>query len=273
MMGMPDNDVQFLQWALPRLNYRWAGFRKPRGQAIKRIRKRMLELGLSGGYGQYRIYLDNNPAEWNTLDKLLDVTISKFFRDRALWDYLRGNLMKKLLTSNQTETLHIWSAGCCNGEEPYSIAMVYEMIADENSIERPCSILASDRNAQVLERAKQGVFSSGSLRELTDDEINSFFEEINKKDDAHRVHERLSRHIEFEHRDIRDSLPGKIFDIIFCRNLAFTYFSTEGQQEFLSRLKSIVRDGGYLVIGSNEKLPENNWLEHFQRPLPVYRKI
>lgn len=273
MMGQINNDVQFLQWVLPRLNYRWAGFRKPRGQVIKRIRKRMHELGLSGGYGQYRIYLENHPAEWDALDKLFDVTISKFFRDRAVWDYLRDSLMKNLLRSNQTETLNIWSAGCCNGEEPYSIAMAYEMIAGEVSIEKPCSILASDRNAQVLERAKQGVFSSGPLRELSDDEIHSFFKEINKKVDVYRIHDRLRRHIEFEQRDIRDSLPGKIFDIIFCRNLAFTYFSQEGQQEFLSRLKSIVRDGGYFIIGSNEELPENDWLEHFQRPLPVYRKI
>ena len=82
--------------------------------------------------------------------------------------------MRNLLRSNQTEVLNIWSDGCCNGEEPYSISILYEMIAVEVSLEWACSILATDRNPQVLKRAMRGVFPRGALSELSEDEIDSF---------------------------------------------------------------------------------------------------
>lgn len=73
---MMENATTFLQWALPRMGYRWAGFRKPRRQILRRIRGRMYELGLSGGYEEYMRYLESNPGEWDILDRLCDVTAS-----------------------------------------------------------------------------------------------------------------------------------------------------------------------------------------------------
>ena len=42
------NDMEFLQWALPQVGLRWAGFRKPRRQVIRRLHARVAELGLNG---------------------------------------------------------------------------------------------------------------------------------------------------------------------------------------------------------------------------------
>jgi chemotaxis protein methyltransferase CheR len=44
-------------------------------------------------------------------------------------------------------------------------------------------------------------------------------------------------------------------DIIFCRNLAFTYFSKESQIEVLKKIASSLKKKGYLVIGKDESLP------------------
>ncbi len=64
---MKDSDcVEFLQWALPRLNMRWAGFRKVRRQVCKRIGRRLAELGLTS-LKQYRNRLESDPAEWSKL--------------------------------------------------------------------------------------------------------------------------------------------------------------------------------------------------------------
>lgn len=265
-------DVNFLQWALPRMAYRWEGFRKPRGQVLKRIRSRIQELELSGGYAEYREYLKKHPAEWKVLERLCDVTISKFFRDRKLWDFLRDQVMPELMKQNE-EVLSIWSAGCCNGEEPYSCSIIFNQLTESTELEGEISLLASDRNADVLERAQIGIYPAGALKELTDYEVETWF---NRKEEAeeekYKFTEKLANHVTFEKRDIRQSLPEGTFDLVFCRNLVFTYFDKTEQGRFLKQLKSRLQPYGYLVAGANEDLPETNWLQRLSKRHPVWRK-
>lgn len=291
--GNNDRGIDFLQWALPRMGYRWDGFSKPRGQVLKRIRERMSELKLSGGYKEYKDYLIEHHEEWENLDDLCNVTISKFFRDRKLWDFLRDVIMTELVrniaeeSKSITEPVLIWSAGCCNGEEPYSVAIIYEQLKDsEQQFEcKPVSILATDRNEEVLQRAKKGFYPGGALKELKDEEISTFFQlqksENNKDSEAdaeneseyYKIKKRLKQNISFEKRDIRTSIPERIFDLVFCRNLVFTYFTEERQQRFLQRLKPHFKAGCNLVIGSNEQIPEVDWLEPVTESHPVYKKV
>jgi hypothetical protein len=93
VVGMTDaNCVAFLQWALPRLGRRWAGYRKVRRQVCRRVSRRMGELGL-GSFAEYRSHLEREPDEWPRLDALTNITISRFYRDRAVYDFLVGALV------------------------------------------------------------------------------------------------------------------------------------------------------------------------------------
>ncbi|WP_340105571.1 CheR family methyltransferase [Rhodohalobacter sp. 8-1] len=254
--------ASFLQWALPKMGYRWDGFRKPRNQVLSRIRDRIQDLGLAGGFDEYKRYLDNHPEEWDTLDQLCDVTISKFFRDRKVWDYLRDEALPGILND---EPASIWSVGCCNGEEAYSLAIICKQLAektDRNITSNDINILATDRNEQVLSRARKGCYPAGALKELTDDEISTYFRTLDDKhEDDYQIEERLKKFVDFEKRDIQDSLPDQTFDLILCRNLVFTYFTEERQAEFLDNLKPRMKKPSYLVIGSNESLPKPGWLD------------
>jgi len=55
--------IAFLQWALPRMGFRWPGFRKVRGQVCKRVGRRLKELGLTD-LEAYQVYLGTHPEEW-----------------------------------------------------------------------------------------------------------------------------------------------------------------------------------------------------------------
>jgi len=79
--------VEFLQWCLPRLRLRWAGFRKVRRQVCRRIRTRMEELGLRD-LEAYREHLEAHADEWPLLDGLCRITISRLYRDGGLFDFL-----------------------------------------------------------------------------------------------------------------------------------------------------------------------------------------
>lgn len=244
------------------MGYRWDGFRKPRNQVLSRIRDRIHDLGLSGGFDEYRQFLGDHPKEWENLNRLCDVTISKFFRDREVWEYLRDEILPEILSD---KPVTIWSIGCCNGEEAYSLAIISEQLTNvsgRNVTTSDFNILATERNEHVLRRAGKGCYPAGALKELMDDEIRTYFRKL---DDVHeedyQIKERVKEYIQFEKRDIRESLPDQSFDLILCRNLVFTYFTEERQSEFLDDLKPRMKERSYLVIGSNESLPKPEWLE------------
>src|SRR5262249_23515771 len=80
--------VTFLQWALPRLGLRWQGYRKVRARVRKKLNERLRALGLPD-IAAYRDRLEVHPQEWAVLDALCRITISRFHRDRGVFDHLR----------------------------------------------------------------------------------------------------------------------------------------------------------------------------------------
>ncbi len=270
---MSDQDeIRFLQWALPKMGYKWSGFRKPRNQVIKRIKNRIQELNIRGGYSEYKSYLEIHPEEWKYFERICFVTISKFFRDRKLWDYLRDEIISDLLKNPKIKKLDIWSAGCCNGEEPYSIAIILDQLSKQTKQFIQAGIIATDLDSEVLDRAIKGLYPPGALKEVTESELETYFIKCrSNKSSDYLIDKKLANSIEFEIRDIKKSIPGRKFHLVFCRNLVFTYFSANLQQDFLRRLKFHLRDNAHLVIGSNETLPDTPWLTQAKSTFPIYR--
>jgi chemotaxis protein methyltransferase CheR len=220
--------VAFLQWALPRLRLRWEGFRKPRRQVCRRIRARIAELGLDG-LTAYRAYLEATRAEWAVLDRLCRVTISRFYRDRGIWDALRAELDPRT----------VWSAGCASGEEAYTAALAWPH----------AHVLATDADAALLERAARGCYRESALKELPAELRAPGF-------DGRCIREDVKRRVTFVRHEIRAEPPAGGFDLVLCRNLVFTYFAEELQLEVGRRLAHALAAGGVLVVGAHETLPD-----------------
>src|SRR5215218_3800261 len=110
---MRDSEcVAFLQWALPRLGLRWAGFRRVRRQVCRRIVRRAAELGLPS-LDAYRAHLDAHPGEWEVLRSLTPVTISRFGRDRGVFGALERDVLPALADAAHAagrDRLRVWSA-------------------------------------------------------------------------------------------------------------------------------------------------------------------
>ena len=93
---MDDRDcTSFLQWALAQCDFRWAGFRKVRRQVCKRLSRRIRELGLAD-FTAYRRRLEADPAEWTAFDSCCVVTISRFYRDRSVYEILRERVLPEI---------------------------------------------------------------------------------------------------------------------------------------------------------------------------------
>ncbi|MHC4932157.1 MAG: CheR family methyltransferase, partial [Planctomycetota bacterium] len=161
--------VRFLQWALPQLRFRWRGFRKVRGQVWKRIRLRLRELDLVDA-DAYRGHLHAYPDEWRHLEALCRVTISRFYRDRRVFERLGSAVLPGLAARE----LRCWSAGCASGEEPYSVAILWRIGLASKA---PLRLLATDSDPHLLERATAAVYRRSSLRELPEAWIARAFTE------------------------------------------------------------------------------------------------
>jgi chemotaxis protein methyltransferase CheR len=62
------------------------------------------------------------------LDGFTRISISRFYRDRDVFNHLRDILLPDAARASQVRgdgQFRIWSAGCASGEEPYTIAMIW----------------------------------------------------------------------------------------------------------------------------------------------------
>jgi chemotaxis protein methyltransferase CheR len=245
----------FLQWALPRAGLRWAGFRKVRGQVCKRLKRRMADLGLAD-VAAYRAVLEADPAEWRAFDDCCRVTISRFFRDRAVFERLRQEVLPAIATraAREQRPARIWSAGCASGEEPYTLRILWDLDVAPACEGAALAIVATDSDPAMLARAAGGCFAATSLRELPPHLLQQAFE---ARGTLSCVKARHRHGIAFLCQDLRTDLPDGSFDLILCRNMAFTYFAPAVQQQVMARLPGRLVRGGHLVIGRHEQLPQN----------------
>jgi chemotaxis protein methyltransferase CheR len=246
--------VSFLQWALPRLGLRWVGFSNVRGQVCKRLARRARELGLPT-LAAYRTYLEANAEEWSTLAALCRVTISRFYRDRGVFDRLCGELLPATLAAARTRgerSVRAWSAGCASGEEPYTVAMAWTYELAPRFPELSLSILATDIDDDVLTRARTGCYEASSLREVPAAWRDAAFL---RSEETSCVRDELKALVEFRRENIRETLPDGPFHLVLCRNLAFTYFDEPTQRLVAAGLVSRLAPGGLLVVGSHERVP------------------
>ena len=94
--------IRFLQWALPHMRLRWQGFRRVRKQVCKRIGQRISQLSLTDELA-YRDYLHSHDAEWQILAALCHVTISRFYRDKVVFNQLESELIPRLCDQLQLQ--------------------------------------------------------------------------------------------------------------------------------------------------------------------------
>jgi chemotaxis protein methyltransferase CheR len=252
---MQDSDcIEFLQWALPRLKRRWPGFRKVRTQVCKRIDRRWKGLGLSGPRA-YRDYLKQQATEWEVLDRLCPVTISSFYRDKAVFDFIGAMLLPQLARESaerDTHDLRALSIGCASGEEPYTLMLAWHFCATPMFPEATLHVVATDMLQEMLERAHNACYPFSSLKHLPEAWRAQAFERTAGR---YCLRSEYRQGIEFVQQDVRTALPDARFNLILCRNLVFTYFDESTQRQILERLLARLLSGGALVIGRHEVLP------------------
>ena len=264
--------ISFLQWALPRLGLHWPGFRKVRRQPCRRIAERIRELGLPD-VAAYRQQLESDRDEWQALAALCTVSISRFYRDIGVFDCLGERVLPALAEAAMARgapSLECWSAGCASGEEPYTLAIQWRLALAARFPGLALRVLGTDIDAKLLERARAACYKLSSLQALPAAWREQAFE---RREGLACLREPFRIDVDFELQNLLAELPQRSFDLVLCRNLAFTYFGAENARVSLDRIASCMQCGGALVIGIHESLPQPaREFEPWQGCRAIFRK-
>ncbi|MBO9712948.1 MAG: protein-glutamate O-methyltransferase CheR [Sphingomonas sp.] len=181
------------------------------------------------------------------VDALLNQETS-FFRDAAVLDLL-ADAVTDMRAEQPHRRLRIWSAGCSNGQEPLSLAMLLLERAGGANATIP-EIVATDISASALARAKAARYSQFEIqRGLSVRRMISWFEGTNGDWTANSD---LVNRIQFRQQNLASDAPppGK-FDVVLCRNVML-YFTLDVRRQVFERLFEALRPGGLLVLGAGE---------------------
>lgn len=234
-----------------------------------RLGKTLRELGLSSFHG-YLDYVrrDRTGVALAVMVDHLTTNHTSFFREPSHFDFLCKNIFPAFRTRLP---VHIWSAGCSSGEEPYSIAISLMEEYGMEAAER-VRILATDISLRVLERARRGVYPAERFEGLEVPLLQRYLlKGHNASAHSYRIKKQIRSMIEFEYLNLMGQLPGGYrCSVIFCRNVMI-YFDKPTQQNLVARLTDHLEQGGYLLIGHSESL---NTISHgldYVSPA-IYRK-
>jgi len=232
-----------------------AGIALPDSKATlvySRLAKRLRALGLES-FREYCALVTGADGldERQQMIVALTTNVTRFFREPHHFDHLRDQVLPPLLANaRRGGQVRIWSAGCSNGQEPYSIALtILSLMPDAPDYD--VKILATDIDINMLTEARAGLYSSQAIAPVPGEMRARWFE---REGDRWRASEPLRRLITFNELNLIGDWPmRRQFQAIFCRNVVI-YFEEETQSKVFSRFLPLMSPDARLYIGHSERV-------------------
>lgn len=223
-------------------------------------------------FNLFREKVLNNEEDFHNLFLDFSINTTEFFRNPEVFALIKNKILPYLNSYNH---IKIWCAGCSNGKEPYSLAIMLK----EAGILDKTQIYATDINPYVIEEAKNGLYSMSTL----DKDINNYrnaqgennfiqYFDINRS--YIKVKDELMKNILFFQHSLLSSGTLNEFNLILCRNV-FIYFNDSLQERMLKNFYNSLDNNGFLVLGKSEGIQRNNGKKYFRKYdeiLKVYKK-
>src|SRR5258705_5731571 len=193
-------------------------------------RRIMNRIALSGfeDISQMQSRVRNDETFTSKLLQDLSITVTEMFRDPGFYRSLRENVIPILKTY---PFIKIWHAGCSTGEEAYSMSILMQ----EEGLYDRTTIYATDFNQQALNKAKEGIFPNGMMKEYTTNYQlsggkESFSNYYTSSYDNVIMNQSLKKNIVWaNHNLVTDSVFAEVH-IILCRNVLI-YFERDLQNK------------------------------------------
>lgn len=199
------------------------------------------------------------PDDLEVLAQALTVGETNFCRDPDVFLALERDILPDLIERRRRtdRRIRIWSAGCCTGEEPYTVAMILRRLlpaAEHWNI----TLLATDVNPHFLRRAAQGTYGPWSFRRTPGWMSRRHFSR--RGDGKLEIHGDVRDMVTFEHLNLAEATYPSVYnntnamDVVLCRNVLI-YFDAATVQRVVRRLSACLLPGGWLALGRSERVP------------------
>ncbi|MDM8549296.1 protein-glutamate O-methyltransferase CheR [Desulfobacterales bacterium HSG2] len=223
----------------------------------KRLAERMAILKIEEA-SEYLKYLRADPSECERLIEALAIKVSSFFRNPIVFEIIAQRVLPQIIKRNKRDgicEIRVWSAGCADGEEAYSIAILICEAALKETARCHPYIFATDISQDALNTAGKGIYQRKSLENTKLDIFDRYFTD---RGDAYEVLPFIQKMVRFSRDDLSskdriapaESVFGN-FDLVLCRNVLI-YFSREHQKRICDKLYKTLNKGGFLILGDSE---------------------
>jgi two-component system CheB/CheR fusion protein len=238
-----------------------------RSSLVRRVSRRMTQLGLEGDFPEYTDYLQVHPDEFTYLFNTILINVTAFFRDPDAWAYLRTEVLEPMIAAKPAGApIRVWSAGCASGEEAYTLAMVLAEVLGIEAFRERVKIYATDVDAEQLAEARQAVYGEREMQSVPPELVERYFEPLGNK---WMFRKDLRRSVIFGRNDLVQDAPISRIDLLTCRN-TLMYFNAETQARILNRFHFALLEGGVLFLGKAEMLLSHGALF---TPIDLKRRI
>ncbi|ABG32573.1 protein-glutamate O-methyltransferase CheR [Roseobacter denitrificans] len=223
-----------------------------------RLRHRLKAVGIDTfpSYAQF-VCSESGVSERREMISALTTNVSHFFREQHHFDILQDKILPaKIDYLRQGGRFRVWSAGCSNGQEAYSIVMAtldrYPEIA-----ELDFRVLATDIDQKVVDFASKGVYPQRLLSGVSPDRLKKYFTECkNDSEPSFQAKSSIKSRVTFKELNLLSDWPMKRqMDVIFCRNVII-YFDAVTQNSLWPRFKNQLKPDGYLFLGHSERISD-----------------
>jgi len=202
------------------------------------------------------VSLPTTQAQIEALASSLTIGETYFFRERQSFQALEGEVLPRLIENRRgkDQRLRIWSAGCCTGEEPYSLAILLRRLIGELN-DWQITILATDINPRFLKKAEEGVYGEWSFRGVAAALRERYF--VRKAGGRFEVLPDIKRMVTFSYLNLaEDNYPSLLngtnaMDIILCRNVLM-YFTPKRAIQVVREFHNALLEGGWLIVSPSE---------------------
>jgi chemotaxis protein methyltransferase CheR len=253
-----DIEIRLLLEAL-HLRYHY-DFRNYSAASIKRRLKRAKE---QLGFPTFSAMQDGLLHDPDVLSRLLDyltVQVSEMFRDPSYFRAIREKVVPHLRTY---PSLKVWVAGCSDGEELYSLVILFR----EEGLEERTLFYATDINQQALAQAKAGIFEMERIRLFTENHRkaggkSSLSDYYSAAYGRASFDKSLRQHVVFaDHSLVTDAVFAEM-QLISCRNVLI-YFNRSLQDRAIGLFRDSLVRKGFLGLGAKENLRFSDYAGDF----------
>ena len=222
-----------------------------------RLKVRLLDLKLAD-YEQYYQYLISpaNHSEFAKMVSAITINETYFFRSQDQFTSIQNRIIPMLLLQKQDvphPVIRIWSTACSTGDEPYTLALILKNRFEKQKPNVRFEILASDIDSDILARAKRGLYSAYSVRNIPSQLLERYFI---KTDEGFQISDEIRKMVTFRRINLSDRLEMiriQGIDLAICANVLI-YFPQEIRQNVVNSIYNCLNAGGYFMVGFSETL-------------------